>query len=220
MKHTFCCLIELTLLQATENITIKSSSRVFASDRLSMLQDYKNALTVYGAQVDSVSDQSVRVKIKTIAYQWYNYYWAVDCIYQSRSVAHGCSTKFVKGKLQGLCWTVVSSPSWNSMAGQKLLKPPLISGLRMWLRVKSAHFYRKARSVRTPRFSSRTLSIFGETGTQSFPKSRRRSEVFTFRTTKWWKRQLCFREVTDIGMGLMCDFVRYSLFLLCAILMT
>jgi len=69
VKHTFCCLIELTLLQATENITIKSSSRVFASDRLSMLQDYKNALTVYGAQVDSVSDQSVRVKIKTIAYQ-------------------------------------------------------------------------------------------------------------------------------------------------------
>nr|CAB3265988.1 leukocyte elastase inhibitor-like [Phallusia mammillata] len=44
----------LLLDKTAENVTIKSSNRVFANDQLKVLEDYKNALTVYGAQVDSL----------------------------------------------------------------------------------------------------------------------------------------------------------------------
>ncbi|XP_076812982.1 leukocyte elastase inhibitor A-like isoform X2 [Clavelina lepadiformis] len=40
--------------KVSDNVTLKSSNRVFANNKLPVLEDYKNALTVYGAKVEKV----------------------------------------------------------------------------------------------------------------------------------------------------------------------
>nr|XP_002130997.1 leukocyte elastase inhibitor-like isoform X1 [Ciona intestinalis] len=52
--------------KASDNVTVKSSNRVFADKKRKVLEDYKNALTVYGAKLENVDFKTPSNAVKQI----------------------------------------------------------------------------------------------------------------------------------------------------------
>ena len=53
-SKTWLFLTEVHTFQKSDNVTLKSSNRVFAGYNSGILDDYKHALTVYSAKVEEV----------------------------------------------------------------------------------------------------------------------------------------------------------------------